>query len=837
MDGPDFPEMRSAMFTALFRDMKHGVRQLARQPGFTAAAVASLALGIGLNTTLFSMVNAVLFRSGPVAQPDRLVEIYSGMSEDFPQFTTSYPDYLDIRSGVDALAGVNASSYVRGILSTGDRPALVTGEAVTANYFDVLGVRLSMGRSFREEENLTPGAASVAVLGHGLWQQRFGSRPDTVGSSVKISGVSYTVIGIAPREFTGTIPGIPADFWAPLVMVDRLVFSGVQGSTDKDPGATRIERRGTRWLFVKGRLAEGRTVDQVQAQMDALYARLRADYPDTNEKTTASVVPAASIRFHPMLDTYIRAASAGLMAAVALVLLIACANVANMLLARGASRRRELAIRAALGASRARLIRQLLSEGLVLAFLGGAAGILIAWWAGRALSGFGSELFPIPISFDFSVDWRVLAFAFTASAATAILFGLAPAWSSSKPALVPALKESAEGNGRRRLTLRNLLVVGQLSLSLVLLVAGALLGRGLLAARNTELGFDPTPISSLSFDLRMNGYDIVRATALRERILDTVAALPGVMAVSTASRLPLAPDINLEGVLVPGHHLPKDEGTLTDVVAVGADYFTVVGVPIVKGRPISADDVRQQRRVAVVNETMARQYWPEGAAIGRLIHAGGWDSAPVEIVGVARDHKVRSVGEQARPYLHLPVPPSQSIGLIVRTATPAAAALPMLRDAIWKLDPEILFTEDVPAEQVAAATIAPTRLGAMVLGAFGALALLLAAVGLYGVISHAVGRRTRELGIRIALGAERGQVLRMIMAEGGRLALAGIGLGTLAAAAIGRVLESLLYGVSSFDPIAYSVAAGLLFVVALAANLVPALTAASIDPVRALRTE
>jgi predicted permease len=825
------------MFTALFRDMKHGVRQLARQPGFTAAAVASLALGIGLNTTLFSVVSAVLFRGGLVAEPDRLVEIYTGLSEDFPQLTNSYPDYLDVRSSVDALSGVSASGYVRGILAAGERATLVTGEAVTPNYFDVLGIPLSIGRSFREDENLAPGPSSVAVLGHGLWQQRFGSRPDIVGSAVKISGVNYTVVGVAPREFTGTIPGIPAEFWVPIVMVDRLVFSGVQTTTDKDPGASRVERRGTRWLFVKGRLAEGRTVEQARAQMDALFARLRSAYPITNEKASASVVPASSIRFHPMLDTYIRAASAGLMAAVALVLLVACANVANMLLARGTARRRELAVRAALGASRARLVCQLLSEGLVLAFLGGASGILIAWWSGRALSGFSSDVLPVPVSFDFAVDGQVLAFAMAASAATAILFGLAPALSSSKPALVPALKESAEGSGRRRLTLRNVLVVSQLALSLVLLVAGALLTRGLLAARHTELGFDPTPVSSLSFNLQMNGYDIERATALRDRAVDTVRGLPGVTAAAIASRLPLAPDINLEGIHVPGHHQPTDEGTLTDVVTVGADYFTTVGVPIVHGRAITEDDVRQQRRVAVVNQTMARQYWPEGPAVGRLLYTQGFESEPFEVVGVARDHKVRSVGEQPRPYLHLPARPSRSVDLIVRTATPAAGALPMLREAVWRLDPEILFTEDAPAEQVANATIAPTRIGAMVLGAFGALALLLAAVGLYGVIAHAVSRRTREVGIRIALGAERGQVLRMILAEGSRLALVGIGLGTLAAAGVGRVLESLLYGVSGFDPIAYSLAAGLLLLVALAANLMPALTAARIDPVRALRAE
>ena len=820
-----------------FRDLQFGVRQLIRQPGFTAAAVASLALGIGLNTTLFSVVNAVLLRGSPVVRPERLVEIYSGVSEDLPQLTTSYPDYLDIKASVAALDGVMGSGYVRGILSTGERPALVTGEAVTPNYFDVLGVPISMGRGFRDDENASPGSASVAVVSHGIWQQRFGARPDFVGSAIKLSGIDYTVIGIAPPGFTGTMPGIGADFWVPVRMADRLVFSGVQMVTDNDPGATRLERRGTRWMFVKGRLAEGRTVEQARAELDVLFARLRADYPITNEKVTSSVVPASSVRFHPMLDGYVRAASAGLMAAVALVLLIACANVANMLLARGTARRRELAVRAALGASRARLVRQLLSEGLVLALLGGAAGVLIAWWAGRALSGLITNVLPIPVSFDFSIDTAVLAFSMFASIATAVLFGLAPAWSSSKPALVPALKASAEGDGRRRITLRNALVVSQLALSLVLLVAGALLGRALLTARNMEIGFDPAPVSSLSFNLQMNGYDIDRATAFRDRTLDALRALPGVTAVSMASRLPLAPDINIETVHVPGHHAPNDDGAMIDAVSVGADYFTAVGVPIVHGRPFSEADVRQELSVAIINETMARQYWPGESAVGKRIYTNGFESKPLEIVGVARDHKVRSVGEASRAYLHLPGLPSRSIGLVVRTDTPAAAALPMLRDAVLKLEPEILFTEEVTAGQVAETTVAPTRIGALILGAFGALALLLAAVGLYGVISHSVSRRTREVGIRIALGAERGQVLRLILAQGARLALVGIAVGTVASAGLGQVLESLLYGVSSFDPIAYALAAGVLMIVALAANLVPAMSAARVDPVRALRTE
>lgn len=821
--------------SVILADLRHGLRQLRRQPLFAAAAIGSLAIGIGLNTTLFSVVNAVLFRDNVVAAPDRLVEIYSGLSKDFPQLTTSYPDFKDIRAGADALQSISGNAYVRGILSTSERGVLVTGEAVTANYFQVLGIPLALGRGFRSGEDAAPSIAAVAVISHDLWRNRFGQRAEVVGETVTLSGVPYTVIGVAPAAFTGTMPGIPTEFWVPVTMVEHLQFSGVQASTDEDPGATRLERRGTRWLFVKGRLADGRSVDEARAQVETIYARLRATYPNTNKDVTASVVPATSVRFHPMLDGYLRAASAGLLAAVGLVLLIACANVANMLLARGASRRRELAVRAAIGASRRRLVGQLLAESMLLAVIGGSLGLLIAWWAGQALSGIGSDVFPMRIRFEFSIDRTVLVFAALVSNVTAVLFGLAPAWSSSRPELVPALKDSGNANGRRRTSVRNVLVVGQLALSLILLVSGALLTRGLLTAQNTNLGFDPTPLSSLSFNLQMNGYDLDRAMTLRDRALQSLGGVPGVTAVSTASRLPLAPDINMDTVNVPGHHAPDDDGLPVDTVAVGSDYFDTVGIPVVAGRPFTEEEVRAGRKVAIVNETMARQFWPDESAVGRIIRIGGKD--PHEVVGIARDHKVRSVGEAPRPYLHVPSGRSQSVNLVVRTTMPATAALPGLRTALWGLEPNIVFTEDVPVQQVADTTVAPTRVGAMVLMAFGALALGLAAVGVYGVIAYSVSRRTREVGIRMALGAERGQVLRMVLGQGVRLAAAGVGLGVLASAGVGRLLESLLYGVSSFDPIAYAAAAAILILIAGAANLIPAISASRIDPVRALRSE
>ncbi len=377
-----------------------------------------------------------------------------------------------------------------------ERGVLVTGEAVSANYFDLLGLAVPLGRGFRGEEGVSAGGAAVAVLSHGLWQRQFGARPTVVGETLKLSGTTYTVIGVASPEFSGTLPGIPTEFWVPITMIERLEFSGVQAGKDTanvETDLPRLEQRGTRWLFVKGRLADGRNVEEARAEIDTIFARLAATYPSTNADVTASVVAAKSVRFHPMLDGYIKAASAGLLAAVGLVLLIACANVASMLLARGAARQRELAIRAAIGGSRARLLRQLLAEALLLAVLGGGAGVGLAWWAGRSLSGLGSDVFPMPIAFDVSIDLVVLGFAFAASLVTALVFGLAPAWSSSRPELVPALKETTAPAAGRRFTLRDALVVGQLAMSLVLLVAGALLGRGLLTAQRADLGFDAAP--------------------------------------------------------------------------------------------------------------------------------------------------------------------------------------------------------------------------------------------------------------------------------------------------------------------------------------------------------
>jgi putative ABC transport system permease protein len=385
--------------------------------------------------------------------------------------------------------------------------------------------------------------------------------------------------------------------------------------------------------------------------------------------------------------------------------------------------------------------------------------------------------------------------------------------------------------------LKDALVVCQLALSLVLLVAGALLTRGLLAARGTDLGFDPSHVSSLQFNLQMNGYDEARALAFRKRVIDELRALPGVSAVALASRLPLAPDVNMEGIRIQGHHQAQDEPDTVDAVSVGDDYFRAVGVPLVEGRSFTEQEVEGGKKVLVVNESFAKRYWPGASALGRQIHTSGFDEAPHTIVGVVRDHKVRSAGEDPRPYIHFPAPPSTRVALVVRTEQTADAALPGLRKAVLRLEPQIVFTEDATASEVAATTLAPTRIGAALLGVFGVLALGLAAVGLYGVVAYSVSQRTREMGVRVALGARRGDLVRLVLRQGARLAAAGALLGALLAALAGRVFGALLYGVSPLDPLAYAAAAAVLLLVAAAANLAPALAASRVDPVRALRAD
>lgn len=827
----------------LLRDLGFGARLLWRRPAFTAVAVLSLALGIGLSTVMFSVVNAVLFAPTPVREPERLAEIYTSQLAEMPYLTTSYPDFLDLQSSTDAFSGMAAHAMVRGLFRRGeDRAEIVLGEVVNEGYFDVLGIRLARGRPFTPEENRTELTDPVMVLSHGFWQRRLGGEPGVLGRTIELSGVTYTVVGVAPAGFAGSIPGLAPEFWAPLAMVEKLNFSGIQSqSSTPVPGTTRLQQRETRWLFLTARLAPGRSLEEARAQVETVGARLAGEHPEIDKNLRASVLSARAVRFHPMIDGVLAPAASVLMGAVGLVLLVACANVASMLLARAAGRRREIAVRLAIGAARGRVVRQLLAESLCLAALGGALGLLLAYGGSRILTSLPLPL-PVPVSFTFALDGRVLLFALLASLGTVLAFGLAPALQASRPALVPSLRAEAGsglGHDRRRFVPRHLLVTGQLALSLVLLVAGALLLRALGAARDIPPGFDPDRLAVLSFNLKMNGYTEEQAVSFQRRLVDQLSTAAGVEQVALVSRPPLGSDYNMEGIRLPGQHGPDDEPALVDATYVEPDYFAAIGVSILEGRTFGDADTEGSPRVVVVNEAMAKRFWPGRSALGERIYTEGFDKPAHQVVGVVRDYAVRLLGEAARPYLHLAwrQQKSRHTTVLARTSGPARAAVASLRQSVLSLEPAVVFTEEGTASDLLRLTLVPTRVGATLLGSFGAIALFLAAIGLYGVVSYNVEQRTREVGLRMALGARVGDVLRLVLGQGMRLALVGVVIGGLGAAAVARVLSSLLYGVSAVDPLAYGGAMALVLAVALVANWLPARLAARVDPMVALRTE
>jgi len=778
---------------SLLKDLRFGLRTLARRPAFTAVAVLSLGLGMGVTTSMFSVVNAVLLAPIPVHEPERLVEIYTSQASDLPYLTTSYPDFLDLRTSVDAVSALAGHGMVRALYRRGqDRAELVLGEVVSDNYFDVLGVRPALGRSFEPAENRTELSHPVAIVSQGFWQRRLGGKPDVLGQRVELSGVAYTIVGVAPPEFQGTIPGLAPDFWAPLMMVEKLNFSGIQSQTPS-PGNTRLEQRGNRWLFVTGRLAPGRTVEEARAQVATVAARLAGENPEVDKDLKGALLPARSVRFHPMIDGVLAPAAALLMAAVGVILLIACANVANMLLARASARRREIAVRLALGAPRGRIVRQLLAESLVLAGLGGAVGLLIAFWTSRLLSVAPLPL-PVPLALRFDLDARVLLFAMVASVATTFLFGLVPALRASRPDLVPALRGEAAAT-RRGFPLRDVLVAGQLALSLVLLVAGALLLRGLAHAHEIRPGFDPDHLAVLSFNLKMNGYSTEQATAFQRRMTERLRALPEVERVSLVSRAPLGSDHSMEGIRIAGVHAPGDEPALVDAAYVEPDYFAALGLSVREGRAFTDADDERAPNVVIVNEALARRYWPGRSAVGQRIYTEGFDGPSYEILGVVPDYKVRDLGEEPRPYLHFAwrQQADRKTTVLVRTAGLATPALAGLRRAVLELEPAVVFSEEGTVADLLRVTLAPARMGATLVSVFAALALMLAAVG--------------------------------------------IALGALAAAALTRILSSLLYGVSAWDPLAFAAATAVLLSMASVASLVPSRRAARVDPTVALRYE
>jgi predicted permease len=811
------------------------LRSFRKTPGFTIAAVLSIALGIGLNTTIFSLVNALLLRPVPGADPGRLVTVFTSEDTDDPMSSSSYPDYADLARTNTTLDGLMAHTLMFAGVEHGDTTNITVGELVSSNYFDVLGVPLAAGRAFSPDADRV-GAAPTVVISHRMWQRDFGGRGDALGKTLVIHGRAFTIIGIAPAGFNGFTAGISAELFLPVGAVDDVEPVGRINSTPSPTGMHRNEKRGQRYLFLTGRLKRGVSIDEARAELGTLMAGLERQYPVSNKNRRPTVLRANDVRVLPDADSSIGASAAVLMAAVGLVLLVACSNIASLLLARASSRAREMALRVAIGASRGRIIRQLIVESLVLSMIGGTTGLMLAVWMARLLGRFQPPM-QIAIAFDFSPDLRVFLFTFVLAIATGVLFGLAPALRASRPDLVPALKGASSATRHRRFSLRSFLIAAQMALSTVLLVAAALLLRSFTAASAMDVKFDASHVVYAAINSSKQF-----ATPEAERtFFDTaerqLAAVPGVTSVARSDRLPFALTGNSAVVKVDGVRGPSENGgTRVAVANVSSHYFETMGIPIVSGRPIDdRDRGASSENVAVINQAAARKFWPNTNPVGQHFKV----SDEFTVVGVSADHPVLAVGETPQPFFQFALDQTHSgfANIVVRTDGSARALTPAVRRTLLSIDPTLAFMGLEPMTGMIDTTLFPARAATVLLGAFGGLALVLAVIGLYGVVSFTVARQTRDIGIRMALGADRRHVIGGVLANSFTLVGSGAIAGLLLAIGAAQVLSGFLVGVSSFDPLSYAAALAVLGAAALVATVIPARRAASINPIEALRSQ
>jgi predicted permease len=821
----------------LLQDVRYALRGLRRAPAFTLVALLTLALGIGVNASIFSVVNAILFRPLPVERPAELVDIYGHQGTSNTHDTHSYLNYLDYRANTKTLSGLTAYSNFFANLSIQGSSELVIGELVTDNYFQTLGVRPILGRAFLPEEFVAQGASPVAVISYRFWQTRFGGDPAAIGRTFRLNGLTYSVVGVAPASFGGMVPAATAQMWLPTAMVERVEPMGNQSTSGRSTGDTRLDQRGRHWVWMKGRMRPGADLAQVRAEFDGMSRQLAATYPETNALERITVVPSKDVRISPDLDGVLRGAGLVMIAAVGLVLIVACANLANLTLARAAGRRREVAVRLALGAARGRLVRQLLTESVVLALAGGAIALPLAAGLARWIGKFEYPL-PIDIGLNVAPDWRVLLFTFAAAVLTGVVFGLIPALQASRPDLVPALKQAGSWSARRRkVELRDALVVVQMAVSLVLVVLGALMVRSLDVASKVDLGFDGEHAAMLAMALEMNGYNRERGGQFFETARQRLEGLPQVTSVSLTSRSPLALNNNSFGLFIDGQQRSAEDKPFdTEGAYVDQKYLETLGLKLLSGRFIETADRTERRRVAVVTKAMARKYWPAQEAVGKEFRLR-WGDTSYVIIGVVADYKTVTPGEAPRPYIHLPFGTKESYAeVLVRTTPPARGLVQLLERELRALDANLVFLKTETLRESADVRLFPVKAGAWLIGAFGLLALMVAAVGLYGVIAYSVSRRVREIGIRKALGAQSGTLVNMVLGEGMVLVAIGGAIGAVLAALGAGVLSSVLF-VPPFDVISFGTAFGVLAAVAFVANVVPARRAARIDPVIALRSD
>ncbi len=816
------------------QDLRYGLRLLRKYPGFALVAIGTLALSIGANTALFSLVNTALFRPAYADKPDQLISVFNGDAGRRGTSNHAYPDYADLRDGTsDLLSGLAAFTTVPANLAAGGGVERINAGLVTANYFRVLGVRPVIGRDFLPEENVAPGAHPVALVSEGLWRRQLGGGTDLGRQQVWLNNKPYAVIGIVPEAASRMVIVVKVDVFVPVMM---------QGTLAGGPDWLS-DRRSADFMLV-GRLRPRVTLAQAQSGIDRLVGRLQQQDPGAwateGRPRPLTVISEAQSRGLFELRGWVVGFASLLMTGVAAVLLIACANLANVLLARGLSRRQELAVRVSLGASRGRLVRQLLTETLAIALIGGAGGLLVALWAKGLFRAFEPRV-GVPLVIDLSLDHRVLAFSAAVTILATLAFGLAPAWQVTAPALVSRLHEAERtvAGGWRVSRLRNLLLVGQVTVSVVLLLCGGSFLRVFTRMTSVDLGFVPDRIALLSVDLSMHGYTPSQGRAFVADALTRLGQLPGVEAVDVASQVPLGfsrlrIELSPEGQAVPPGEIPG-----FGFNRVGPAYFQVMGIPILTGRPFAAQDREGAPLVAIVNEIAARRYWPSETPIGkRLFERTG---RALEIVGVAKTSTYDSVTEDRVPFVYLPLAQNYSPALTVhaRTLTAPGPTLDALRRTLAAIDPALpVFDAKTMKEQIAVALF-PLRLGAGLLGVFGALALGLACLGLYGTLSYFVSQRTGEIGIRMALGADRRAVVGLITRQGMRPLLWGTVLGVVPCVVFGAVLVLEIYPAYSLAFTDLIFLAGIVLLQASLACLacwIPARRAVRLDPAIALRS-
>ncbi|HEV8042048.1 MAG TPA: ABC transporter permease [Bryobacteraceae bacterium] len=812
--------------SAFWSDLRYAARTLRKNPGFTAVAVLAISLGIGVNTGIFTVLNGVALRPLPVPGATDIVSVYQSIHgvksrnvHGAPSFF-SWPEYKSYRDDNHVLSGLAAYSPFLDVTLGGQQPQQLFGQLASCNYFDVLKEPPALGRAFSASDCAAAREGAVVVLSDNLWRTTFAADPGMVGRSIVLNRQPFTVIGVAPVGFQGTEP-IPAAFWAPVTMQAML-----------ERGTDWFDKPDMSWLVLLGRAKPGVSRSQVRADMAVIAGRIDQLTPG---RKTALQIETGTFLSIPEARKYVTIVGVVLLAAVGMVLLIACANVANLLLARAAGRQKEIAIRLSVGASRGRLIRQLLTESMLIALLGGVLGSLIAVWSFEAIMDFILSHLPHgtpPLAVGVGPDIRVLGYALLLTLGTGIVFGLVPALQASRPDVNTALKQSGIGGKTADGFLRHVLVGTQVAVSMVLLIAAGLLLRGLYQAQTIDPGFEMKNVATVSFDLRGQGYDDTRAGLFQRQAMDRLAALPGVDTVAEAANAPLS-DSHRGTVF----SLPGQPGTYqVELNEVSPEFFALLGIPIVRGRILTATEARTGAPVTIVTESTARQFWPNQDPIGKIVRMD--DKNDMQVIGVAKDAQVSHLARSNETYLYLPAGPKQQVRmqLLVHGVDGFASTATGIRAAIHSIDPG-LVVDVARLEDNLEVWRGPSRIAAILAGALGALGMLLACVGVYGVVSYAVSRRVREIGIRLTLGADAREVKSLILRQAMRPVAIGALIGIAGCAAVSQILSGMLFGLSSHDPLAFVAVPLVLLSVALVASYIPARRATQVDPMVALRYE